>query len=106
MRSHYCNQMNESLTGQAVQLCGWTHRYRDHGGVLFVDLRDSKGLVQLVFSPDQPELLTLAENLRSEYVIQIKGIVNLRPEGTENLDLDSGKVEIKVTELIILNSAE
>ena len=106
MRSHYCNEINESLTGQTVQLCGWTHRYRDHGGVLFIDLRDSKGLVQLVFNPEQQELFALAESLRSEYVIQIKGIVNLRPAGTENLDLASGKIEIKVTELIILNSSE
>lgn len=106
MRSHYCNEINESLIGQTVQLCGWTHRYRDHGGVLFIDLRDSKGLVQLVFNPEQQALFGLAETLRSEYVIQVEGVVEARPAGTENVELPSGKVEIKATTLKILNRAE
>jgi aspartyl-tRNA synthetase len=106
MRSHYCNDINESLINQTVQVCGWVLRYRNHGGILFVDLRDSKGIVQILFNPEQPELLSLAETLRSEYVVQIKGIVNPRPTGTENEELPSGKVEIKATSLTILNPAE
>lgn len=106
MRSHYCNEINESLINQTVQVCGWTLRYRNHGGILFVDLRDSKGIVQILFNPEQPELLSLAESLRSEYVIQVEGVVSPRPAGTENVELPSGKVEIKATALTILNPSE
>lgn len=106
MRTHYCNEINESLIGQEVQLCGWIHRYRDHGGVLFIDLRDSKGLVQLVFNPEPPELFSLAETLRSEYVVCVRGTVCPRPVGTENLEIASGKVEIKIIALEILNRSE
>ncbi len=106
MRTHYCNEINESLIGQEVQLCGWIHRYRDHGGVLFIDLRDSKGIVQLVFNPELAELFSLAETLRSEYVISVRGTVCARPTGTENLELPSGKTEIKINTLEILNRSE
>lgn len=106
MRSHYCSEVNASLIGQTVKLCGWVHRYRNHGGVLFVDLRDSKGLVQLVFAPEEKEQFALAESLRSEYVIAITGVVNQRPAGTENNELESGQVEIKINHLTMINSAQ
>lgn len=106
MRTHYCSEINESLIDKNVQLCGWTLRYRNHGGVLFVDLRDSKGIVQIVFNPEQPELLKLAETLRSEYVIQINGVVKARPPGTVNAELPSGKVEIRASTLTILNASD
>jgi aspartyl-tRNA synthetase len=106
MRSHYCNEVNEPLIGKEVQLCGWVHRTRDHGGVLFIDLRDNKGLVQIVFDPEKAALLSIAETLRSEYVIQVCGTVRPRPQGTENLELTSGKIEIQATALEILNRSE
>lgn len=106
MRSHYCSEINASLIGQTVNLCGWVHRYRNHGGVLFVDLRDSKGVVQLVFAPEEKEQFALAESLRSEYVIGITGVVNQRPAGTENTDLASGQIEIKINHLTIINAAQ
>jgi len=106
MRSHYCGFVNESLVDQDVELCGWMHRRRDHGGVIFVDLRDREGLVQVVFDPAQPESFMLAERVRSEYVLRIKGKVRYRPEDTENPDLATGKVEVVGYELEILNQAE
>ncbi len=105
MRSHYCGQINESLAGEVVEIAAWVHRRRDHGGVIFLDMRDREGLVQVVFDPDTPATFALAERVRSEYVLRIKGLVRLRPEGTENENLASGKVEILGQELEILNRA-
>jgi aspartyl-tRNA synthetase len=106
MRSHYCGQVNESLLDKEVQLAGWVHRRRDHGGVLFIDLRDREGLVQVVFDPDRAAVFAEAERLRSEFVVSVKGKVRKRPAGTENANLPSGKVELLATELKLLNTAE
>ena len=106
MRSHYCGQVNETLLDQEVRLAGWVHRRRDHGGVIFVDLRDREGLVQVVFDPDRAELFADAERLRSEYVVSVKGKVRHRPKGTENANLASGKVELLALEMQILNRSE
>ncbi len=106
MRSHYCGELNESLIGQEIQLAGWVHRRRDHGGVIFIDLRDREGLAQVVFDPDRPESFTTAEHVRSEYVLGIKGLVRERPEGTINEDLPTGRVEVLVSEVEVLNRAE
>jgi aspartyl-tRNA synthetase len=105
MRSHYCGLVSETLAGQTVELCGWVHRRRDHGGVIFVDLRDREGLVQIVFHPNQQEVFATAEKLRNEFVIRVKGAVKHRPQGLENSNLKSGKIEISVDELTILNAA-
>ncbi len=106
MRSHYCGQVNESLTGQAVSVCGWVHRRRDHGGVIFIDLRDREGLLQLVFDPDARDVFAQAEKLRSEYVLRVTGKVRPRPAGTENPNLPTGKVEVLVQALEVLNKSE
>ena len=106
MRSHYCGQVNESLLDKEVQLAGWVHRRRDHGGVIFVDLRDREGLVQVVFDPDRAELFKAAEGLRSEYVVSVKGRVRKRPAGTENAHLASGKVELLALDMQLHNKAE
>jgi len=106
MRSHYCGQVTESLIDSDVELCGWVHRRRDHGGVIFIDLRDREGLVQVVFDPDTVEAFATAERVRSEFVLKIKGRVRHRPEGTVNEDLTSGKVEVLGKELTILNAAK
>ena len=106
MRSHYCGQVDESLLDEEVQLAGWVHRRRDHGGVIFVDLRDREGLVQVVFDPDRAALFVDAERLRSEYVVSVKGRVRKRPAGTENAHLASGKVELLATGMQLLNKAE
>src|SRR5262245_4127536 len=94
MRSLYCGDVTESLIGQSVTLAGWVNRRRDHGGVIFIDLRDRSGLVQLVFDPDRPEVFALAERLRGEFVIQLTGKVRARPEGTRNPKLPTGMVEV------------
>jgi aspartyl-tRNA synthetase len=106
MRSHYCGQVNETLLDKEVQLAGWVHRRRDHGGVLFIDLRDREGLVQVVFDPDRAAVFAEAERLRSEFVVSVKGKVRKRPAGTENANLPSGKVELLAHELVVLNTAE
>jgi aspartyl-tRNA synthetase len=106
MRSHYCGQVNEHLSGQEVTVAGWVHRRRDHGGVIFVDLRDREGLLQVVFDPDQPELFMEAERLRGEFVIQVRGLVRARPAGTANANLASGKVELLARQLVLLNRSE
>jgi aspartyl-tRNA synthetase len=106
MRSHYCGAVNESLLDQEVTLCGWVNRRRDHGGVIFIDLRDREGLVQVVFDPDRPEVFATAERVRSEYVLAVRGRVRRRPEGTENPDMPTGAVEVLGQELTVLNSAE
>jgi aspartyl-tRNA synthetase len=106
MRSHYCGHVNESLIGKEVSVAGWVHRRRDHGGVIFVDLRDREGLLQVVFDPDRKEMFANAERLRSEYCIRITGLVRARPSGTANANLASGQVEILAHDLEILNRSE
>jgi len=105
MRTHYCGQVNTALVGRSVALCGWAHRRRDHGGVIFIDLRDREGLVQIVCDPDRPAVFASAERVRSEYVLRVVGAVRRRPEGTSNPDLASGEVEVLAHELEILNAA-
>ena len=106
MRSHYCGQVTESLLDQEVTLCGWAHRRRDHGGVIFIDLRDRDGLVQVVFDPDYAEAFALAEKVRHEFVLRITGRVRPRPAGTENADLTTGKIEVLALNVEILNRAK
>jgi aspartyl-tRNA synthetase len=106
MRSHRCGELTESHLDQEVDLCGWVHRRRDHGGVIFIDLRDREGLVQVVFDPDYSDAFQLAETVRSEYVLKVHGKVRRRPAGTENPNLGTGKVEVLATQLEILNKAE
>ncbi|HKQ84320.1 MAG TPA: aspartate--tRNA ligase [Steroidobacteraceae bacterium] len=106
MRSHYCGQVNQALVGQEVSVAGWVHRRRDHGGVIFVDLRDREGLLQVVFDPDRNDVFANAERLRSEYCIRIQGKVRARPAGTANANLASGQVELLAYDLEILNRAE
>jgi aspartyl-tRNA synthetase len=106
MRSHYCGELNESHLDREVTLCGWVHRRRDHGGVIFVDLRDHSGLLQVVFDPDTPEVFATAERIRNEYVLQVHGRVRARPEGTVNPDLPSGRIEVLGLALTVLNAAD
>ena len=106
MRSHYCGQLNESLDGQEVTLCGWVHRRRDHGGVIFLDVRDREGLAQVVFDPDRAETFAKADRVRSEFVVKITGKVRLRPEGARNPNMASGSIEVLGYELEVLNQAE
>lgn len=106
MRSHYCGVVDETLLDQEVTLCGWANRRRDHGGVIFVDLRDREGLVQVVFNPDDPEMFLQAEAIRNEYVLQVTGTVRARPEGTINNNLRTGKIEVYVSKLVVLNVSE
>jgi aspartyl-tRNA synthetase len=106
MRTHYCGNVDEKLTAQEVTVAGWVHRRRDHGGVIFVDLRDREGLLQVVFDPDLKQVFSEAERLRSEFVIQVKGRVRARPTGTVNANLKSGQVEVLARELTVLNRSE
>ena len=106
MRSHYCGKVTEEFLDQEVTLCGWVNRRRDHGGVIFIDLRDRDGLVQVVFDPDRAEIFEMAERVRNEYVLQVKGRVRLRGEGAINPKLATGKVEILGLELTVLNASE
>jgi aspartyl-tRNA synthetase len=106
MRSHYCGHVNESLIGKEVTVAGWVHRRRDHGGVIFVDLRDREGLLQIVFDPDRKEMFENAERLRSEFCIRVTGLVRARPAGTANPQLATGQVEVLSKELEILNRSE
>ena len=103
MRSHYCGLVTESLIGQTVTLCGWVNRRRDHGGVIFVDVRDREGYVQVVCDPDRADMFGVAEDLRNEFCIQVKGLVRARPEGTVNDNLKSGRIEVLCHELKVLN---
>ncbi len=105
MRSYYCGELNESHVGEEVTLQGWVHRRRDHGGVIFLDVRDREGLAQVVFDPDTQKSFAIAESVRSEFVLEIRGRVRLRPEGTANEDMSTGKVEVLGQDLIILNTA-
>ncbi|MDX2426223.1 MAG: aspartate--tRNA ligase [Cycloclasticus sp.] len=106
MRSHYCGEINESDLGNEVEICGWVHRRRDHGGVIFIDLRDREGIVQVVFDPDRAESFALAESVRGEYVLKLKGRVRPRPEGTVNVKMKTGQIEILGLELEVLNRSE
>ena len=105
MRSHYCGELNESHLDQTVLLYGWVHRRRDHGGVIFLDVRDREGIAQVVYDPDTVESFAIAEDVRNEFVIKIVGRVRLRPDGTVNPDMSSGKIEVLGKELEILNTA-
>src|SRR3569833_1405470 len=106
MRSHYCGQVDDKLIGQEVTVAGWVNRRRDHGGVIFIDLRDREGLLQIVFDPDAANMFKDAERLRSEYVVKVKGRVRERPAGTFNANLASGRVELLALELELLNRSE
>ncbi len=106
MRSHYCGQVGEKLLGHDVTVAGWVHRRRDHGGVIFVDVRDREGLLQVVFDPDLAEVFREAERLRNEFVIRVTGRVRARPAGTVNANLASGQVELLARELEVLNRSE
>ncbi|MDO8285435.1 MAG: aspartate--tRNA ligase [Rhodoferax sp.] len=103
MRTHYCGLVTEAQMGETVSLCGWVNRRRDHGGVIFVDLRDREGYVQVVCDPDRAEMFAAAEGLRNEFCVQVKGLVRARPEGTVNEGLKSGKIEVLCHELVVLN---
>ena len=103
MRSNYCGLVTEAVMGQTVSLCGWVNRRRDHGGVIFVDLRDREGYVQVVCDPDRADMFSIAEAVRNEFCIQVKGIVRARPEGTVNDALKSGKIEVLCHEMTVLN---
>ena len=105
MRSSYCGQLNKTFVGQDVVLCGWVHRRRDHGGVIFLDVRDRDGIAQVVYDPDTVESFAIAEGVRNEFVIRVKGRVRLRPDGTINDDMPTGKIEVLGKELEVLNAA-
>ena len=106
MRTHYCGQLNTTHAANTVELCGWVQRRRDHGGVIFIDLRDREGLVQIVFDPDKAEIFNLAEQVRNEYVLRVTGLVRQRPEGTVNKELSTGEIEVLGQQLDILARAE
>ncbi len=106
MRSHFCGELSESLIGKRVTLCGWAHSRRDHGGVIFIDLRDREGVAQTVFDPSKKESFAVAESVRTEFVLRIQGSVRARPTGTENPHLHTGKVEVVADSIEILNRAE
>src|SRR3954468_23025707 len=103
MRSHYCGAVSAALVDSTVTLCGWAHRRRDHGGVIFIDLRDREGLAQVVFNPDRPDAFGIAERVRNEFVLKVSGKIRRRPEGTINPDLPTGEVELVAQEVEILN---
>lgn len=105
MRSNYCGLVTEDLLGQTVSLCGWVNRRRDHGGVIFIDLRDREGYVQVVCDPDRADTFGIAEDVRNEFCVQVKGVVRARPEGTVNANMKSGKIEVLCHELIVLNAS-
>ena len=106
MRSHFCGELNESNVDEDVVLCGWIHRRRDHGGVIFLDLRDREGLAQVVYDPDTKESFKIAEGVRNEFVVEVKGRVRLRPSGTINDEMPTGRIEILGNQLQVLNASE
>ena len=106
MRTHVCTQVNESLVGKIVTVCGWVHNRRDHGGVIFLDVRDHSGLVQFVYEPEQKDTFALAETLRHEFVVRMTGLVRLRPEGMQNPHMPTGKIEVLGSALEILNQSQ
>ena len=106
MRTHYAGQIDRSFIGETVQVAGWVHRRRDHGGVIFVDLRDREGLLQVVFNPDQTAIFAEAERLRGEYVLSVSGVIRERPQDMFNPKMASGEVELVAAELQVLSKAE
>jgi len=106
MRTHYCGEVGSALVGQSITVAGWAHRRRDHGGVIFIDLRDRSGLLQVVFDPDLADVFALAERVRNEFVLEVTGLVRARPPGTVNTKLASGAVELLGRQLLILNRSE
>jgi aspartyl-tRNA synthetase len=106
MRTHKCGALNTQHTAQTVTICGWVHRRRDHGGVIFIDLRDRAGLVQVVADPDAADIFAIAESVRSEYVLKVTGVVRHRPEGTVNANMHSGAIEILAQDIEVLNESE
>src|ERR1700674_5687958 len=106
MRTHYCGRVDESLIGKSVTVAGWAQRRRDHGGVIFVDLRDREGLLQIVFDPDASEVFKEAERLRNEFVVRVTGKVRARPAGTVNASLASGRIEVLAGQIEVLNRSE
>ena len=106
MRTHMCGEVNKKFLGEKVALCGWVHRRRDHGGVIFIDLRDREGLVQVVFNPDVAETFAIAESVRSEYVLRVEGTVRDRLEGTVNSNMKTGEIEVLVNHIEVLNESE
>src|SRR6202022_2884572 len=102
-RTDYCGRIDRKYLGQRVTVCGWVHRRRDHGGVIFVDLRDREGLVQIVCDPDRAATFAVAEEVRNEFCLKVTGLVRARPAGTDNPNLTSGKVEVLCHELEVLN---
>ncbi|MCK0715798.1 aspartate--tRNA ligase [Chromohalobacter sarecensis] len=105
MRSHYCGQLNETQVDQEVALCGWVHRRRDHGGVIFLDLRDRDGIAQVVVDPDTPEAFANADRARNEFVLRIRGRIRLRPDGTQNPNMPTGMIEVLASDVEVLNTA-
>jgi aspartyl-tRNA synthetase len=106
MSSHYCGELTRHQVDQQISVCGWVNRRRDHGGVIFVDLRDRKGMLQVVFDPDDAAMFADAETLRNEFVLRVEGKLRLRPEGTENPEMATGEVELLAQRLEILNASE
>ena len=105
LRSQYCGQVTEAQLGQTVSLCGWVHRRRDHGGVIFIDLRDREGIVQVVCDPDRAAMFAVTESLRNEFCVQVQGLVRPRPAGTENDNMASGKIEVLCHDITVLNAS-
>ena len=105
MRTTYCGLVSEALMGQTVTLMGWAHRRRDHGGVIFIDLRDREGIVQIVCDPDRAEMFKIASEVRNEFCLKIVGKVRARPEGTVNANITSGKIEVLCHEIEVLNAS-
>ena len=103
MRTHYCGDLNKTHIGETVTVCGWAHRRRDHGGVIFIDLRDREGIAQIVIDPDTKETFTTAESIRNEFVLKVVCKVRSRPEGTVNLNIPTGEVEMLASVIEILN---
>jgi aspartyl-tRNA synthetase len=106
MRTNYCGKLGKDFAGKSVTVCGWVHRRRDHGGVIFLDLRDTTGMVQIVVNPEQADSFTIADNVRSEYVLKVTGLVEERPQDSENLTLATGEIELRCEEIVVLNTAE
>ena len=102
MRTNYCGLIDSKYLGQTISLCGWVHRRRDHGGVIFIDLRDREGLVQIVCDPDRAQTFEVANSLRNEFVVRVEGKVRERPAGTVNSNLVSGEIEVLATGMEVL----
>jgi len=106
MRTHYCGELNATHTGDTVTVCGWVHRRRDHGGVIFLDLRDREGILQVVVDPDTQSAFATADRARTEWVMQITGLVRARPDGTANAEMRTGEIELLGREVQVLNTAD